>query len=512
MAIGIRIGIPSDRDGAAAAPPPPAFNNDKAITFDGIDDYLGGAASPAGIDFDSTDPWSVSLWCATESSAYMFAVAKVAAGGTNAGWACGVYNGSPVAVLIHDMGAGWQLERGVADPFTTTGSMANIVYTYDGSETIAGMKMYVAGSEAASYTDYATSIQSPTTSSAPLIIGGDVPSKGSSNFDGTIDEIAIFDRVLTPVEISTIYARQASAMGKAGDLSAMSGLVSWYRCGDAPGDSTAAAGTQFDAAGSNDLTAYNMRAAATNTDNATDYAVRTSTAMDGVDDYCEVNAGPTYEYNTPFTASAWFKSSTATYGILIGKGEGSTPFRGWNLFLHATGELRFEMTHTAGNYLDLYSLGTTYNTGTWYHVAVVYTASTPGDVSNVTVYVDGAPVAMTTLSNTLGSNTILTAEPMRIGRRGAPSTLDYLGNVCNVALYDRALTSGEVADVYGAGSPPDLSELPATWGDVNAWWRMGDAASDTASTPGTMAVAGPDLTRVLFCRNMDDDDIETDIP
>ena len=491
---------------------PAAFSNRDAILFDGLDDRLEGAASPAGVDFDSTDPWSVSLWCATESSAYMFIVAKVAAGGTNAGWAVGLYNSAPIALLIHDLGAGWQLERGVADPFTTTGSMKNIVYTYDGSETVAGLKMYVAGSEAATYINFATSVQSPTTSSAPLIIGGALTAKGAVNFDGTLDEVAIFDRVLSSAEVASIYDRQASAMGKAGDLAGISGLVSWYRCGDRTGDSTAPGGTQHDVVGPNNLTAYNMVAGSTNFDNATDYAVRTSTALDGIDDYCDVNVPPAYDYNTPFTASAWFKSSTATYGILIGKGEGGTPFRGWNLFLHATGELRFEMTHTFGNYLDLYSLGTTYNTGTWYHVTVVYTAATPGDVSDVTVYVNGSPIAMTTLSNTLGSNTILTAEPMRIGARGAPSSLNYQGNICNVSLYDRALTSGEVTSLYNGGYPPNQSGLAATWGDVNAWWRMGDATSDTTGTPGTMAVAGPDLTRVLFCRNMSNGDIGTDIP
>lgn len=510
----IRLGLGLNRTRAAAgggAPPPPAYVNDKAILFDGGDDRLEGAALTPSLNFDSTDPWSVSLWLATESPNYQFIVSKIDPGGANQGWAVGLYAGKPIALLIHDLASGWQLERAAVE-YVTTGSMKNLVYTYDGSEAVAGLKMYVDGSEVGGYINYATSVRSPITNSEPLSIGTEIIAKGADFYDGILDEVAIFDRVLTLPEIANIYSIQDSAQGKAGDLSALAGLLSYYRCGDAPGDSTAVAGTQFDAAGSNDLTAYNMTAGSTNTDNSSAYKVRTSTDFDGVDDFCEVTSPPLYEYNTPFSVSAWFNTTAITYAGIISKMEGGGNYRGWQVYLHSGGQMRVEIMHGLGNYLDVFSLGSTYNTGTWHHVTMVYTAATPGDVSDVTVYIDAAPIAMTTLSNTLGSNTILNAEPMRIGRRGAPSSLEFLGNICNVALYDRALTAGEVTDIYGGGSPPDLSLLPATWGDLDAWWRMGDAAGDTTDTPGTMAVAGPQPAMILTCNNMTDDDIETDVP
>ena len=118
---------------------------------------------------------------------------------------------------------------------------------------------------------------------------------------------------------------------------------------------------------------------------------------------------------------------------------------------------------------------------------------------------------MTTLSNTLGSNTITNSEPMRVGLRGGPLSLPYQGNITNVALYSRALSLTEVGELYNSGSPPDLATL-ASWSDNDAWWRLGDGANDTTDTPGTLSVAGPVPARTLTANNMTDSDIETNTP
>ena len=100
---------------------------------------------------------------------------------------------------------------------------------------------------------------------------------------------------------------------------------------------------------------------------------------------------------------------------------------------------------------------------------------------------------------------------MRIGLRGWPSHLQYQGNITNVALYSRALSSAEVGEIYNSGSPPDLAAL-GSWTDADAWWRLGDGAGDTTDTPGSLSLAGPVAARTLTANNMTDSDIETNTP
>jgi len=78
-----------------------------------------------------------------------------------------------------------------------SGSWANVVVTFDSSK----LQLYLNGSLLITH-NLGTS--APIAETGGLIIGGHRNGTGR-NFDGLIDEVAIWNRILTPVEIATLY-------------------------------------------------------------------------------------------------------------------------------------------------------------------------------------------------------------------------------------------------------------------------------------------------------------------
>ena len=56
-----------------------------------------------------------------------------------------------------------------------------------------------------------------------------------------------------------------------------------------------------------------------------------------------------------------------------------------------------------------------------------------------------------------------------IGKAGGATGYNYNGNIDEFALWTSALTSGNIATIYGSGVPSDLSTINPT-----AWYRMGE--------------------------------------
>lgn len=486
-----------------------AWVNDYSGWFDSIDDMLRG--STTDLNFDSTDAWSVSLWARTDTvGQYAYFLSKMDTGGTNAGWGVGVYQNKPIMTFIHDLGAGWQLERGATSPYVSTGAWHHFVYTYDGSEAIAGMKMYVDGTECPGYINFGTNIQSPSTSTGFLFVASEVMAKGSDFYSGYLDEVSVFNTELSAANVTTLFDRQNYVQGKAYDISAFAGVQSYWQMGDQAGDSFVNGGTIFDAVGSNNLRCINTVVGNKVSDNSSKFTNHTSAELDGVDDFIITVNPLIVDHNVAFSVSAWFKTLAGSYATIISKQINWATYRGWNLFLHSTGELRLEMTNTGANYLDVYTLGNRYADGDWHHVLCAVDGS--GTAGGVTMYVDGASVALTTLSDTLAGNTLLNGENLQLGARGSfLADMYFPGNLDEMSIYSAELAAGDASRLYNAGTPVDVSSLAASWANIHTYWRLGDGASDTGATLGTMS-AGGTVSDSLECVNMLDVAIVVDTP
>lgn len=142
------------------------------------------------------------------------------------------------------------------------------------------------------------------------------------------------------------------------------------------------------------------------------------------------------------------------------------------------------------------------NNGAWHHVVVTYDGS--GHAAGVKIYVDGAPVANgTPVSDDLnGLSFVPSGATLQIGNRLGQSGQDGT-TLDEVALYNAALTSGDVSDHYGAVAnrarvdadtlyaitdqtqvlPPRGNAPSATWGDYVTTYRRDVPDVDAKSYP-----------------------------
>jgi hypothetical protein len=171
-------------------------------------------------------------------------------------------------------------------------------------------------------------------------------------------------------------------------------------------------------------------------------------SFDGMNDY--VSVGDALELNPTFavTVSAWIKAASVTGYPPIAKksGLGSTQGYGYALEAHfnpkGTGPGAGLIVSTAGpsavwpNWADI-------TTDHWYFVAGVY------DGTWLTTYWGDAANTPIALSRVPGSGNIApSTNPLYIGSDPSNPSRFFDGLIDEVRVYDRALTGGEITDVY----------------------------------------------------------------
>lgn len=152
------------------------------------------------------------------------------------------------------------------------------------------------------------------------------------------------------------------------------------------------------------------------------------------------------------SVSLWFKTtaSTSSYNL--------TPLISWGsdgygaAFSIATNDKYGGGTNYNGITLDTYAGAITYSAsiydGTWHHlVAVVPSGATVGTVQ---FYLDGT--LLTTVNHSDTTSRAINTSTGTTVKIGAYGTNYFNGQIDEVAIWDHALTSGEVSSLYNSGS------------------------------------------------------------
>jgi len=150
--------------------------------------------------------------------------------------------------------------------------------------------------------------------------------------------------------------------------------------------------------------------------------------------------------NTSGTISIWIKTTTNVAGFLIAKQMDATG--GWAVVMNASGIVDFETKNNASGATACYRNTTKVcNDGRWHNVVSVFTTSTTVVGNNtINMYVDGI------LSNDVLNQILVyggnTAGTIQLSRRTSGNY--YNGNISNVQIYNRTLTTAEVLQNYNA--------------------------------------------------------------
>jgi flagellin-like protein len=376
---------------------------ESAVNFDGTDDYV---SVPDADSLDFTTAMTVMAWVKLDDITADHWVASKSGyvDGEFATWRIGYISWSGFVFLFRE----WD---GVVSSttFPTTGTWYHIAATYDGSHT----KIYVNGVLEGTLA-YSTPIE---VTDYPLYIGsGSWAETPELFFDGTIDEVRVYDRALSAVEISDIYnmtfIRVLDNTNAIWHLDEVSGT------------------TAYDSSGNNHNGTL-LPSGSGPTWTSGEFA--NALSFDGIDDYD--NVGDLGARPIKGTISYWMKSDAvvSSRNTMSTGGAGNIGFR----FEQATGGGFVVAIGNDGGSFTGHPYSTSLQASIWYHVVLTWDSSQSkvwGYLNGVQKFADSQSLWATNLAQVkLG---------VGFGSRWFDGILD------EVAIWNRDLSAGEVLDLY----------------------------------------------------------------
>lgn len=330
-----------------------------------------------------------------------------------------------------------------------TGVWEHWVVTFDGTvvDDLDSVDFYKNGVEITSESQTAAIGTVTDSNSTSVSIGGDTTIGGpDSEFDGIIDEVRIYTRVLSPSEIRGLYGAGGGAVrvgASSKTLSESSTLKSglmghWSFDG---GDFT----TVIRDVSSNNNNAYVFGAATTTIKTKGKFGQAVNFDESTYYIYAPDNANLNFGSSQDFSVSLWVRarSINGAYAGLVGdKLSRATNRLGYLLSYENGGEVGVYISDGVDE-VSIFST-TLISDGAWHHVALTATRT-----GNATLYVDGVVEGTPASLSTVGSldepgSPVFIGD---IGFQGQP----FDGALDDMRIYNRALTASEVQQLSRLG-------------------------------------------------------------
>ena len=191
-----------------------------------------------------------------------------------------------------------------------------------------------------------------------------------------------------------------------------------------------------------------------------------SMEFDGLDDYISITSSGTLDtyHQNPLSISFWFKTTTGGSKIFTEKATStSSASRAFYIYISSGAILWYGATASPS-----YTNGASYNDGNWHHVACVAESDTVARI-----YVDGVDDTNNIAKDRIGTSGV--TAPIILGTTYNQSgSYFYSGLMDEFAVFNYALDSGQVQEIYDATSTGVTADLDTLSTPPVAWYRMGD--------------------------------------
>lgn len=454
----------------------------QAFNFDGVDDSVKLTSDPIG-----TGAVTISAWINPESF-----------GGASRG---AIIWGNSTRFRITSIGF---LIEFTSNGFTTTAQSASgslrqlskwyhVVVTRDSSNQAT---FYINGVISGT-ANQASGI--PTGSS----VGNIGESVSSANrFDGKIDDVRVYNRVLTTSEITRLYNEGNNKVNVTPKDNLKSGLVGWWTM-----DGEHITWTSSSAATIRDNSGNGLTGTLTSMNISTSTGagrVGQGVNFSGVSTQITVNDTNALSFgnsttDSPFTFSAWVKRGVTSKGnAILGKNGitvGVTPIE-YIFYLNSSNKLAVILYDNNGtNQISLVSNSTfESDVNKWAHYAVSYNGS--GLNTGLTLYRNGVAIAAT--ASSAGTYVAMenSSNVLRIGNSwpNDPSPANRFpmtGTIDDVRIYNRVLPANDILELYNQGNNKvNVTPKDTLKSGLVSWWTMdGKHTIWTSSTAGTVTDA-----------------------
>jgi hypothetical protein len=177
-----------------------------------------------------------------------------------------------------------------------------------------------------------------------------------------------------------------------------------------------------------------------------------SFVFDGVDDYLNMGIKSIFDIDgsDSFTFSSWVLKSGGDFFPIFQKlyyPNGST-IDGYRCYIRTVTNEIFVNLYSAGNNNITVSSVDSISNNVWNNIVITYDGSQ--DANGINIYLNGDLLTLNIGSNTY-SGTLITNEDLTFGGQPTPTNPLYgTGNVSNVSIYNKELSSSEVLQNYNA--------------------------------------------------------------
>lgn len=184
--------------------PPAPFINTWSSLFDGSNDEARSAVNPLDFQFEKTDPFSVSFAMKTSlANTFQYIIGNEKDDATLKGWSAVITNNKMRLILRNDLTAGNDAIIVDANLPIVVNDWQHWVITYDGSDTVAGIKFYRNGALNVAPVTITDNLTGSIVSDERLYIGR--RPQASSPFKGNIDEPTVWSKELSGAEAAEAH-------------------------------------------------------------------------------------------------------------------------------------------------------------------------------------------------------------------------------------------------------------------------------------------------------------------
>lgn len=268
----------------------------------------------------------------------------------------------------------------------------------------------------------------------------------TEDFQGRMDDVRMYDRVLTSNDVADLYNFGPKPMG-------------YWKLDEKIGT------TAYDTSGnSNNLTL-------TNTPTWTTGKYSAALNFAGSDQHITRADDADFDFgdDASMTYEAWIKHSAATaQEVILSKYNEA----GYKLIMESDGDLTcaldYDATFTPTD--SATSTAATYDDDKWHHIACVKVGNT-----SLNLYIDGVLIASDT--SLTATNTLTNSDPLYIGIDADGTSNDFIGQIDEPRIYTYARSPRQLIEDMNAGHPAPGSPV----GSPVSYWKFDEGALNTCS-------------------------------
>ena len=174
--------------------------------------------------------------------------------------------------------------------------------------------------------------------------------------------------------------------------------------------------------------------------------------FDGVDDNIGLSTNINFDKTDPFTINSWVKVNSvggSDYDVVITNQTNSGNYRGYYLQIGASGIIRLIFRSTLSDRF-FFDTSATLSAGAWSNVCVTYDGNNLSSSGKAFINGVGVSISETTSTSAISGTTNGIITPIIGSRQTGASSNPFNGDIGNIQIYNRSLSSTEVLHNYNA--------------------------------------------------------------